>query len=109
MGFSVTLKAQVLEHHMCDFNNQHGVANKNEAFIELMHQVCSAGEKRTANVKNFRQQHECIASRNDIKLNYDVQEKILQVQSSSKREFTGGLISGKCTLLRKHVRGARLF
>jgi hypothetical protein len=46
-------------------------------------------------VKNFRQEHESIASRNKIKLNYDVQEKILQVQSSSKREFTGGLISGK--------------
>jgi hypothetical protein len=64
---------------MCDFNDEHGIRDKVESFIELMHQVCFAEEKRTANVKNFKQQHDCIASRNNIKLNYDVQEKILQV------------------------------
>jgi hypothetical protein len=79
LNLSITLKANVLEHHMCDFNDEHGIRDKVESFIELMHQVCFADEKRTANVKNFRQQHECIASRNNIKLNYDVQEKILQV------------------------------
>jgi hypothetical protein len=53
---------------------------------------CKHYPANTANVKNFRQEHESIASRNKIKLNYDVQEKNLQGQSSSKREFTGGLI-----------------
>ncbi len=80
---------------MYDYNDEHEIGDKVESFIKLMHQVCSADEKRTANVKNFRQQHECKASRNTIKLNYDVQEKILQVQSSSKQECTGGLISDK--------------
>ncbi len=77
LDVSITLKAHVLEHHMCDFNDEHGIGDKVEAFMELMHQVCSSNEKRTANVKNFKQQHQCIASRNNITLSYGVQDKIL--------------------------------
>jgi hypothetical protein len=49
---------------MCDFNDENEIGEIVEAFIELIHQVCSSNEKRTANVKKFKQQHQCIAGRN---------------------------------------------
>jgi hypothetical protein len=38
------------------FNDEHGLGDKVEAFIELMHQVCSTNEKRNAKMKNIKQQ-----------------------------------------------------
>ncbi len=38
-GLSVTLKAHVLEKHVCDFNEQWRVGDKKESFVEQGHQV----------------------------------------------------------------------
>mgnify|MGYP000306260662 CR=1 FL=1 len=39
IGLSVTLKAHVLECHICDFHEKWGVGDKEESFIEQGHQV----------------------------------------------------------------------
>jgi len=95
LGFSVTLKAHIVDHHICDFNDKHGIGDKDENFIEQRHQGCSKNEDRTKRVANFQKQHECIATRNNIMQNRDVQEQILLVQQGSKRHHNGELVEGK--------------
>ena len=95
LGFSVTLKAHIIDHHICDFNDEHGIGDKDENFIEQRHQECSRNEDRTKRVANFQQQHECIATRNHIMQNRIVQDKLLEVQQTAKRKFTGEQVEGK--------------
>ena len=37
MGLNITLKAHLMEHHLGCFNDDHGVGDKDESFIELQH------------------------------------------------------------------------
>lgn len=53
LGFSVTLKAHIVDHHICDFNDKHGIGDKDDNFIEQRHQGCSKNEDRTKRVANF--------------------------------------------------------
>ena len=54
LGFSVTLKAHIVDHHICDFNDKHGIGDKDENFIEQRHQGCSKNEDRMKRVANFK-------------------------------------------------------
>ncbi len=39
LGLGDTLKAHIMEHHECSFNDMHGIGDKEESFEELGHQV----------------------------------------------------------------------
>jgi len=39
VGLNVTLKAHIMEKHVCPFNNKWGIGDKEESFIEQGHQV----------------------------------------------------------------------
>ena len=53
IGLSVTLKAHVLECHICDFHEKWGVRDKEESFIEQGHQVDLKDNRRYCGVKKI--------------------------------------------------------
>jgi hypothetical protein len=53
VGHNVTLKAHIMEKHVCGFNEKWGVGDKEESFIEQGHQVGIKDNRRYAGPTNF--------------------------------------------------------
>jgi hypothetical protein len=53
VGLNVTLKAHIMEKHVCLFNNKWGIGDKEESFIEQGHQVGIKDNRRIAGLTNF--------------------------------------------------------
>jgi len=53
VGLNVTLKAHIMEKHLCWFNNKWGMGDKEESFIEQGHQVGIKDNRRYAGLTNF--------------------------------------------------------
>jgi hypothetical protein len=52
-GLNVTLKAHIMEKHVCDFNDKYGIGNKEESFIEQGHQVGIKDNRRYQGLTDF--------------------------------------------------------
>jgi hypothetical protein len=53
VGLNVTLKAHIMEKHTCEFNDKHGIGDKEESFIEQGHQVGMKENRRYHGLTNF--------------------------------------------------------
>ena len=74
MGLSSTLKAHVMEHHICNFNDEHSMGDKDESFIELQHQNGALDERLMAYVVHYMHKHKAITSHTNISGNYKVEK-----------------------------------
>jgi hypothetical protein len=54
LGLGITLKAHIMEHHVCSFNDKYGVGDKEESFVEQGHQVGARENARYARLTNFK-------------------------------------------------------
>jgi hypothetical protein len=53
LGLGITLKAHVMEYHLCTFNDKYGIGDKEESFVEQGHQVGAKENLRYAWLTNF--------------------------------------------------------
>jgi len=84
----ITLKAHVMEHHICNFNDEHGMGDKDNSFIELHHQKGASDERwMMACIVNYMHKHKAIASHANISSKYKVGDKILEVNTRSNENF----------------------
>jgi hypothetical protein len=54
----MTLKAHVMEQHVCKFNDKFGVGDKEESFIEQGHQIGAKDNHQYARLTNFTKKTE---------------------------------------------------
>jgi hypothetical protein len=54
IGLNVTLKAHIMEIHVCNLNEKWGIGEKEESFIEKGHQVGIKKDHRYAGLTNFQ-------------------------------------------------------
>jgi len=54
VGLNVTLKAHIMEKHVCNFNEKWGIGEKEESFIKQRHQVGINEDRRYAGLTNFQ-------------------------------------------------------
>ncbi len=52
-NLSITLKALIMEYHVCDFNKKWGTGDKEESFIEQGHQIRARESSRYTRLTNF--------------------------------------------------------
>jgi hypothetical protein len=88
IGLSVTLKAHVLEKHVCAFNEKWGVGDKEESFVEQGHQVGLKDDRRYHGLTTFEKRTESLLKARSIKCHPLVQvnqSKILEYSRRRKR------------------------
>jgi hypothetical protein len=85
-GFSVSLKGQVMEKYVCDFNNAWGVGDKEESFIEQGHQVGLKDDRRYRGLTNFEKKTASTLKARAITSHPSVKETQTTVVKSSARK-----------------------
>jgi len=89
VGLNVTLKAHIMEKHTCEFNDKHGIGDKEESFIEQGHQVGMKENRRYHGLTNFEKKTEStmkarsLASHPLVRTN---QETVLQSTKRKRNE-----------------------
>ncbi len=88
VGLSVTLKAHVLEKHVCDFNEKLGAGGKEELFVEQSHQVGLKDDRCYHGLTTFQKRTESLLKARSIKCHPLVQvnqSKVLELLQRRKR------------------------
>jgi hypothetical protein len=84
----MTLNAHVMDHHVIETNRKlKGLGNKDESFVENMHQDDIRDDRRMACVPSFEKKHRSIMLFYAIANNGNVTNIIADIQSKSKRFF----------------------
>jgi hypothetical protein len=87
-GLGMTLKARVCEHHVVRVNHQfRGIGDKDELFIEQLHQVGKRDVTRMASVPSFEKRQHSIMVFSAIVNHDQVLNIIAEIELKSKREF----------------------
>jgi hypothetical protein len=86
-GLSVTYKAHVTEHHVRDKNDEFGIAEKDESFIEKAHQKGARIDQRLACITSFTKKYTSAFRQEQISTHPDVMNKQEEVRRRSKRNF----------------------
>jgi hypothetical protein len=84
----MTLKAHVMEHHVIETNRKlKGMGDKDESFVEKLHQDGIRDDRRMACVPSFEKKHRSIMLFSAIANNGNVTNIIADIQRKSKRFF----------------------
>jgi hypothetical protein len=87
-GHSMTLKAHILEHHMIQkMRYLMGLGDKDESYVELLHQICGTNETRLRCVVNFNQKHDSIIRSVKLGQHPEVVKRKEQVRVNNMRKF----------------------
>lgn len=86
LGLVITLKAHVMETHVSNFNDKHGVGDKEESFIEQGHQVGAKENSRYARLTNFEKKSTSIINARLQASHPLVTKQKLEVLQASKRK-----------------------
>jgi hypothetical protein len=82
----MTLKAHVMEQHVCKFNDKFGVGDKEESFIEQGHQIGAKENHRYARLTNFTKKTESTLNARMQASHPLVREQQLKVLQATKRK-----------------------
>ena len=75
-----------MEKHVCEFNNKHGVGDKEESFIEQGHQVGLKDDRRYHGLTNFEKRTESTMKARSIASHPLVKNNQTKVLESAKRK-----------------------
>ncbi len=85
IGLSISLKAHVMEVHVCDFHDKCGVGDKEESFIEQGHQIGLKENRRYCGLKNFIKRTESALKARSVSTHSLVMQQKIEVLHASKR------------------------
>jgi hypothetical protein len=84
----MTLKAHILEHHMIQkMRYLMGLGDKDESYVEILHQICGTNETRLRCVANFNQKHDSIIRSVKLGQHPEVVKRKEQVRVNNMRKF----------------------
>ena len=86
IGLSVTLKAHIMEKHVCEFNRKYGIGDKEESFIEQGHQVGIKDDRRYHGLTSFEKRTESTLKSWAITSHPLVKERQVKVLMRSQRK-----------------------
>jgi NACalpha-BTF3-like transcription factor len=86
IGLSVTLKAHVMEQHIVACNNNYGIGDKEESFIEQGHQIGIKENRRYQGMSNFQKKMEASLKARTIATHPLIIEQNQKVLQQTKRK-----------------------
>jgi hypothetical protein len=86
IGLSVTLKAHVMEQHIVACNNNYGIGDKEESFIEQGHQIGIKENRRYQGMSNFQKKMEAFLKARTIATHPLIIEQNQKVLQQTKRK-----------------------
>jgi len=109
LQMSVSLKGHIMEKHVCDFNDNCGVGDKEESFVEQGHQVGLKDDRRYYGLTNFVKRTEATLKARSIASHPMVLENQKNVLDNSRRKRSqpdgkDKIINEKAKIKRQNVK-----
>lgn len=106
-GFNMTLKAHIIEKHVCNFNEKWGIGDKEESFIEQGHQIGIKDNRRYAGLTNFEKKSASTLKARAAATHPTVLQCRKKVAEHSKRKKLNNDTEGMKRIKREQVKAER--
>ena len=104
IGLSITLKAHVMEQHSVPFNNDIGLGDKEESFIEAGHQIGLKENRRYQGLTNFQKKMEASLKARAISTHPLIIQHNDSVYERTRRKFSESIPNEKKEPGKKRVK-----